>query len=47
MTNIASNYERTGFLWEQYNPTTGHGQRSHPFTGWTALVVDIIAETYK
>lgn len=29
---------RTGAVWEQYDPFTGEGARSHPFTGWTALV---------
>ncbi|KAK3817760.1 MAG: glycoside hydrolase [Benniella sp.] len=37
--NIYSEYERTGFVWEQYNDETGSGQRSHPFTGWTSMVV--------
>ena len=39
-------YMRTGYVWEQYNPITGKGQRSHPFTGWSALVVLIMAEHY-
>ncbi|KAG0053545.1 Processing alpha glucosidase I [Gryganskiella cystojenkinii] len=37
--NIYNEYERSGFVWEQYNDKTGHGQRSHPFTGWTSMVV--------
>ncbi|KAG0295720.1 Processing alpha glucosidase I [Dissophora globulifera] len=37
--NIFGEYERSGFVWEQYNELTGRGQRSHPFTGWTSMVV--------
>ncbi|EJD53371.1 glycoside hydrolase family 63 protein [Auricularia subglabra TFB-10046 SS5] len=44
--NVHKEYERTGYVWEQYNPTTGEGQRSHPFTGWTSLVTLIISEKY-
>ena len=36
--NIFKEYERTGYVWEQYNAQTGEGRRSHPFTGWTSLV---------
>ncbi|PWN54015.1 glycoside hydrolase [Violaceomyces palustris] len=44
--NVQKEYERTGFTWEQYNPTDGRGQRSHPFTGWTSTVALIMAEMY-
>jgi len=44
--NIASQYEEKGYLYEQYHPLSGEGQRAHPFTGWTALVVNMIAERY-
>jgi len=33
----------TGFAWEQYNPETGAGQRTQHFTGWTSLIVKIMA----
>jgi mannosyl-oligosaccharide glucosidase len=36
-------YTETGFAWEQYNPETGKGQRTQHFTGWTSLVVKIMA----
>ncbi|KAF8970494.1 Processing alpha glucosidase I [Entomortierella lignicola] len=42
INNIYNEYERTGFVWEQYNDKTGYGQRSHPFTGWTSMVVLIM-----
>ncbi|TYZ60077.1 hypothetical protein PybrP1_000658 [[Pythium] brassicae (nom. inval.)] len=52
IATIFSEYERTGYLWEQYSgnafteATYGRGQRCHPFSGWTALVVNIMAEKY-
>lgn len=44
--NIFTRYQETGYVWEQYDPVSGQGQKSHPFTGWTALVVSILAEQY-
>jgi len=44
--NLFRNYQDTGYLWEQYNALTGKGQRSHPFTGWSALVVLMMSEQY-
>ncbi|KAJ0400701.1 hypothetical protein P43SY_000606 [Pythium insidiosum] len=52
VATIHGEFERTGFLWEQYSgdvhagPQYGRGQRCHPFAGWTALVVNIMAEKY-
>lgn len=40
---IYNSWEETGFAWEQYNPETGKGQRTQHFTGWTSLVVKILA----
>ncbi|CAF0888227.1 unnamed protein product [Didymodactylos carnosus] len=49
-TNLLNNmyrvYEKTGFVWEQYNDKTGNGQGTHPFTGWSSLIVLIMAELY-
>jgi mannosyl-oligosaccharide glucosidase len=39
-------YRSTGFFYEQYDDTTGEGLRSHPFTGWTACILNIMAEKY-
>ncbi|KAL8804530.1 MAG: hypothetical protein Q9200_005799 [Gallowayella weberi] len=40
----ASNmWNETGFAWEQYNANTGKGQKTQYFTGWTALIVKIMA----
>ncbi|KAJ1328984.1 mannosyl-oligosaccharide glucosidase [Microdochium nivale] len=41
--NIYNSWEETGFAWEQYNPDTGKGQRTQHFTGWTSLVVKMMA----
>ncbi|XP_063781783.1 mannosyl-oligosaccharide glucosidase [Pseudophryne corroboree] len=46
IANLYRQYEKTGFLWEQYNDETGRGQGCHPFTGWSSLVVLIMAEEY-
>ncbi|PHH61719.1 hypothetical protein CDD81_8011 [Ophiocordyceps australis] len=40
---VYKSWEETGFAWEQYNPETGAGQRTQHFTGWTSLVVKLMA----
>ncbi|OAA61246.1 glycoside hydrolase, family 63 [Niveomyces insectorum RCEF 264] len=40
---VYQSWVETGFAWEQYNPETGAGQRTQHFTGWTSLVVKIMA----
>ena len=40
---VYKSWVETGFAWEQYNPSTGAGQRTQHFTGWTSLVVKIMA----
>ena len=44
--NVLRQYRTSGYIWEQYSDTTGQGKGSHPFTGWSALVVAIMAEDY-
>ncbi|CAB3367365.1 Hypothetical predicted protein [Cloeon dipterum] len=46
VTNVLKRYRETGFVYEQYNDKTGEGQGCKPFTGWSALVVLIMAEIY-
>ncbi|XP_062110650.1 mannosyl-oligosaccharide glucosidase GCS1 isoform X3 [Humulus lupulus] len=44
--NVVHNYHRTGFLWEQYDQKNGKGKGARLFTGWTSLVLLIMAEDY-
>lgn len=44
--NLYRQYAESGYLWEHYSDSTGRGQGSHPFTGWSALVVLVMAEDY-
>ena len=44
--NLISEYKRSGYLWEQYNDSTGRGQGCRPFTGWSSLIVLMMAESY-
>lgn len=43
VSTVFRSWRETGFAWEQYNPDTGAGQRTQHFTGWTALIVRIMA----
>jgi len=43
ISTVYKSWSYTGFAWEQYDPETGAGQRTQGFTGWTALLVNIMA----
>ncbi|OQV18067.1 Mannosyl-oligosaccharide glucosidase GCS1 [Hypsibius exemplaris] len=40
--NMYRQYQKTGYVWEQY--VDGEGRGSHPFTGWSSLVVLIMSD---
>lgn len=41
--NIYREYKKTGFVWESYYPITGEAKGAKAFTGWAALVANIMA----
>lgn len=43
---VEQEYNDSGVIWEQYNAETGRGQRTKAFTGWTSMIVNIMAERY-
>ncbi|XP_050800860.1 mannosyl-oligosaccharide glucosidase isoform X2 [Gopherus flavomarginatus] len=46
IANLYRQYVASGYLWEQYSDMTGQGRGCYPFTGWSALVVLMMAEEY-
>ncbi len=46
LKTVFGEFKRTGFFFEQYDDETGSGKRSHPFTGWTACILNIFSEMY-
>lgn len=44
--NVVREYKRTGYIWEHYSDKTGRGEGCRPFTGWSALVVLMMGETF-
>ncbi|KAL3501026.1 hypothetical protein ACH5RR_035475 [Cinchona calisaya] len=45
--NVVGNYYQTGYIWEQYDQQKGKGKGARLFTGWTSLVLLIMAEKYN
>ena len=43
---MVDNFINNGYIWEVYNDMDGHGMYNHPFTGWSALIVNLIFEDY-
>lgn len=46
MQTLAGTYEKSGYLWENYDEETGEGRGCRPFTGWSALLVLIAGKSY-
>ena len=46
VNNMVDNFINNGYIWEVYNDMDGHGMYNHPFTGWSALIVNLIFEDY-
>lgn len=46
MKLVVDQFVETGFIWEVYDAISGKGRDNHPFTGWSALIVNIMAELY-
>ncbi|KAL7305295.1 hypothetical protein TKK_0002428 [Trichogramma kaykai] len=44
--NVFYQQKKTNYLWENYGDKLGEGKGSHPFTGWTSLVVLLMSEQY-
>ena len=43
---VVNSYTSTGYIWEVYNDDSGAGMDNHPFTGWSALVTNLMAEMF-
>ena len=43
---VYKNWRLNHVFWEQYSDTTQLGLMTHPFTGWTTLILLIVAESY-
>jgi len=46
ISNVINEYYKSGYIWEQYDDSTGSGKGCRPFTGWSALVVLMMSEEF-
>ncbi|XP_010531615.1 PREDICTED: mannosyl-oligosaccharide glucosidase GCS1 [Tarenaya hassleriana] len=44
--NVVGNYYKTGYIWEHYDQVKGTGKGARLFTGWSALILLIMSESY-
>ncbi|XP_024535407.1 alpha-glucosidase 2 isoform X1 [Selaginella moellendorffii] len=48
ISNVARRYNEVGYIFEQYDHTKeGEGKGARPFTGWSSLILLIMAEQYQ
>lgn len=47
INNVYGQYKKKNYLYENYDDQTGEGKGCYPFTGWTSLIVLIMADNYE
>jgi mannosyl-oligosaccharide glucosidase len=47
INKAVGNFVNNGFIWEVHDGDTGRGFNNHPFTGWSALIVNITCNYFR